>query len=77
MLSAEEIEIARPKVMPFFEYLLGEVTSLSEVTSNIIKPGAPDGGYHVDSVLGMMPEPLPSFPVLEQVGAVCNRASGE
>ena len=50
--------------MPFFEYLLGEDYTLSTLTSNIIEPGAPDGGYHVDSVLGTMPEPLPSFPVV-------------
>ena len=56
--------VARPKVMPFFEYLLGEDYTLSTLTSNIIEPGAPDGGYHVDSVLGTMPEPLPSFPVV-------------
>ena len=56
--------VAHPKVMPFFEYLLGEDYTLSTLTSNIIEPGAPDGGYHVDSVLGTMPEPLPSFPVV-------------
>ncbi len=56
--------VAHPKVMPFFEHLLGADYTLSTLTSNIIDPGAPDGGYHVDSVLGGMPEPLPSFPVV-------------
>ena len=56
--------VARPKVMPFFEHLLGADYTLSTLTSNIIDPGAPDGGYHVDSVLGVMPEPLPSFPIV-------------
>jgi ectoine hydroxylase-related dioxygenase (phytanoyl-CoA dioxygenase family) len=56
--------VAHPKVMPFFEYLLGEDYTLSTLTSNIISPGAKDGGYHVDHLLGRMPEPLPSFPMV-------------
>jgi len=56
--------VAHPKVVPFFEYLLGNDYTLSTLTSNIISPGAPDGGYHVDSVLGAMPEPLPAFPMV-------------
>jgi len=56
--------VARPTVMPYFEHLLGPDYTLSTLTSNIIDPGAPDGGYHVDSVLGSMPEPLPSFPLV-------------
>ena len=44
--------VAHPKVMPFFEHLLGTDYTLSTLTSNIIDPGASDGGYHVDSVLG-------------------------
>ncbi len=56
--------IAHPKVMPFFEHLLGADYTLSTLTSNIIDPGATDGGYHVDNVLGTMPEPLPSFPLV-------------
>ena len=55
--------VAHPKVMPFFEYLLGVNYTLSTLTSNIISPGASDGGYHVDNALGAMPEPLPSFPM--------------
>ncbi len=56
--------VAHPKVTPFFEYLLGPDYTLSTLTSNIISPGAADGGYHVDSVLGVMPEPLPNFPLV-------------
>ena len=56
--------VAHPKVMPFFEHVLGPDYTLSTLTSNIIDPGASDGGYHVDSVLGTMPEPLPSFPLV-------------
>ena len=43
--------VARPKVMPYFEHLLGPDYTLSTLTSNIIDPGAPDGGYHVDTGL--------------------------
>jgi len=56
--------VAHPKVVPFFAYLLGADYTLSTLTSNIISPGATDGHYHVDHVLGAMPEPLPSFPMV-------------
>ncbi|MBI1930211.1 phytanoyl-CoA dioxygenase family protein [Candidatus Poribacteria bacterium] len=56
--------VAHPKVVPFFAYLLGVDYTLSTLTSNIISPSATDGHYHVDHVLGAMPEPLPSFPMV-------------
>lgn len=56
--------LVHPKVTPFFEYLLGPDYTLSTLTSNIISPGAADGNYHVDSVMGAMPEPLPSIPMV-------------
>ncbi|NKB71725.1 MAG: hypothetical protein GKR89_32015 [Candidatus Latescibacteria bacterium] len=55
--------LSHDKVVPFFEYLLGPDYILSTLTSNIISPGAADGGYHVDNALGAMPEPLPAFPL--------------
>ena len=55
--------VARPKVMPYFEHLLGPDYTLSTLTSNIIDPGAPDGGYHVDSVLGIYARAVAEFPV--------------
>ncbi len=55
--------MTEPRVVPVFEYLLGANYILSTLTSNLIYPGAPDGGYHVDGAVGAMPEPLPSFPM--------------
>ena len=55
--------VAHPKVVPYFEHLLGEDYTLSTLTSNLIYPGAPDNPFHVDNALGAMPEPLPSFPL--------------
>ena len=55
--------VAHPKVVPFFEHLLGADYTLSTLTSNLIYPGASDGHYHVDNALSAMPEPLPSFPM--------------
>ena len=56
--------VAHPKVVPYFEYMLGPDYILSTLTSNIISPEAKDGPYHIDNALGQMPEPLPSFPML-------------
>ena len=58
-----EALVAHPKVVPYFEYLLGEDYTLSTLTSNLIYPGAADNPFHVDNALGAMPEPLPSFPM--------------
>ena len=55
--------VAHPKVVPYFEYMLGSDYILSTLTSNIISPEAKDGPYHIDNALGQMPEPLPSFPM--------------
>ena len=55
--------MTEPRVVPVFEHLLGANYILSTLTSNLIYPGAPEGGYHVDGALGAMPDPLPSFPM--------------
>ena len=55
--------VAHPKVVPYFEYMLGEDYTLSTLTSNVIYPDAEDNAFHVDNALGKMPEPLPSFPM--------------
>ena len=55
--------VAHPRVVPYFEHMLGEDYILSTLTSNIIRPGAKDSNYHIDHTLSQMPEPLPSFPV--------------
>ncbi|MXY28286.1 phytanoyl-CoA dioxygenase family protein, partial [Candidatus Poribacteria bacterium] len=46
--------VAHPKVMPFFEHLLGPDYTLSTLTSNIIEPGATDGCSPVDKIVGKM-----------------------
>lgn len=55
--------VAHPKVVPYFEYMLGEDYTLSTLTSNVIYPGAEDNAFHVDNALSQMPEPLPEFPM--------------
>jgi len=55
--------VAHPRVVPYFEYMLGDDYILSTLTSNIIRPGAKDSIYHIDHTLSRMPEPLPSFPI--------------
>ena len=55
--------VAHPRVVPYFEHLLGQDYTLSTLTSNLIYPGAADAPFHVDNALGAMPEPLPSFPI--------------
>jgi len=61
--QAFEKLVAHPKVVPYFEHLLGADYTLSTLTSNLIYPGAVDNPFHVDHALSAMPEPLPSFPM--------------
>ena len=61
--EAYEKLVAHPKVVPYFEHLLGEDYTLSTLTSNAIYPGAEDNAFHVDNALSQMPEPLPAFPM--------------
>ena len=56
-----EDAIQYPRVLNSIEYLLGDDCTLSSFTVNIIGPGAPDGGFHIDHPLGAMPTPRPSF----------------
>ena len=55
--------VAHPRVVPYFEHLLGPDYTLSTLTSNLIYPGANDIPFHIDNALSAMPEPLPSFPM--------------
>ena len=55
--------VAHPRVVPYFEYMLGSDYILSPLTSNTICPGAKDGGYHINYSLGQIPELLPVFPI--------------
>lgn len=55
--------IQHPRVLGAMGYLLGNDCTLSSFTVNIISPGAPNGGLHIDSPLSAMPTPRPSFPL--------------
>ncbi len=59
-----ERAIQHPRVIEAERYLLGEDLILSSFTGNIIGPGAPAGGLHIDSPLGKLPTPRPSFPLV-------------
>jgi ectoine hydroxylase-related dioxygenase (phytanoyl-CoA dioxygenase family) len=59
-----EKAIQHPRILMAIEYLLGEDCTLSSFTVNIISPGAPDDGLHIDYPLSAMPTPRPSFPVV-------------
>ena len=59
-----EKAIQHPRILAAMEYLLGEDCTLSSFTVNVIRPGATDGGLHIDSPLSSMPTPRPSFPIV-------------
>ncbi len=59
-----EKAIQHPRIVTAIEYLLGEDCTLSSFTVNIISPGAPDGGLHIDYPLSVMPTPRPSFAIV-------------
>ena len=56
--------IQHPRILTAIEYLLGEDCTLSSFTVNIISPGAPNDGLHIDYPLSAMPTPRPSFPIV-------------
>ena len=43
-----ETAIQQPKMLAAMEYLLGSDCTLSSFTVNILYPGAPDAGLHID-----------------------------
>ncbi len=53
--------IQLPQVLALHEHLLGDDCILSSFTVNLIGPGAPAGGLHVDFPLGRFPQPAPPF----------------
>ena len=53
--------IQLPQVLALQEHLLGDDCILSSFTVNLIGPGAPAGGLHVDFPLGRFPQPPPPF----------------
>ncbi len=59
-----EKAIQHPRVLAAMAYLLGEDCTLSSFTVNIIRPGASDGGLHIDYPLTRLPTPRPWFPLV-------------
>ena len=59
-----EEAIQHPKMLAAMEYLLGGDCTLSSFTVNILYPGAPDGGLHIDYPLSSLPTPRPNFPLV-------------
>lgn len=59
-----ESSIQQPKMLAAIEYLLGADCTLSSFTVNVLYPGAPDGGLHIDYPLSALPTPRPNFPIV-------------
>ncbi|MEP7202017.1 MAG: phytanoyl-CoA dioxygenase family protein [Ilumatobacteraceae bacterium] len=53
--------LEHPVVMAIVEDQLGRDAILLDVSVNAIGPHTPDGGWHIDSPLTQLPEPLPNF----------------
>jgi len=59
-----EDAIQHPRILAAMKYLLGVDCTLSSFTVNVIYPGAPDGGLHIDYPLSALPTPRPTFPMV-------------
>lgn len=59
-----EAAIQQPKMLAAMEYLLGADCTLSSFTVNVLYPGAPDAGLHIDYPLSGLPTPRPKFPMV-------------
>ncbi len=59
-----EEAIQHPQMLNAMEYLLGSDCTLSSFTVNILFPGAPDAGLHIDYPLSGLPTPRPNFPMV-------------
>ena len=59
-----EETIQQPKMLAAMEYLLGADCTLSSFTINVLYPGAPDTGLHIDYPLAGLPTPRPNFPMV-------------
>ncbi|RKU16288.1 hypothetical protein C6503_12740 [Candidatus Poribacteria bacterium] len=59
-----EEAIQEPKMLAAMAYLLGDDCTLSSFTVNVLYPGAPDAGLHIDYPLSGLPTPRPNFPLV-------------
>lgn len=53
--------VQNPRTLGALEGLLGDDCVLSSFTANVIGPGSPAGGIHMDSPLTALPTPLPQY----------------
>lgn len=59
-----EEAIQHPKMLAAMAYLLGADCTLSSFTVNVLYPGAPEAGLHIDYPLSGLPTPRPNFPMV-------------
>ena len=59
-----ESAIQEPKMLAAMTDLLGADCTLSSFTVNVLYPGAPAAGLHIDYPLSGLPTPRPSFPLV-------------
>ena len=59
--------VEHPLVMAIIEDQLGADAILLDVSVNAVGAGTPDGGWHLDSPLTQVPEPLPNFTLSLQI----------
>ncbi len=59
-----EEAIQHPKMLAAMEHLLDADCTLSSFTVNVLYPGAPDVGLHIDYPLSGLPTPRPNFPMV-------------
>ncbi len=53
--------VQHPRTLGAHEGMLGDDCTLSSFTANVIGPGSPAGGLHLDSPLAALPTPLPQY----------------
>ncbi len=59
--EAFERLVQHPRTLGAHEGMLGDDCTLSSFTANVIGPGSPAGGLHLDSPLTALPTPLPQY----------------
>ncbi len=59
-----EEAIQHPKMLAAMTYLLGADCTLSSFTVNVLYPGAPEAGLHIDYPLSGLPTPRPNSPMV-------------
>ena len=71
-----EQAIQHPRVLGAMTWLLGADCTLSSFTVNVIGPGAPDGGLHIDHPLGTHADAPSGVPAVRKQHLVPRRLHG-